>query len=149
MPRRTALIVVVPEAQPYVFITHVPAHVTILFPFLDSGDVDEGELRALFAACRPFDFVLDRVERFEQGTVWLHPEPSEPFAALTQAVWARWPDHPPYEGVHDEVIPHVTVSDEPRDVDVPLPIACRATEVTLIEEAEPGHWVPRLRIALG
>lgn len=138
-----------PEAQEHVRITHVPAHVTVLFPFLDSADVDHEKLRIVFADFDAFDFVLDRVERFEAGTVWLHPEPSRPFADLTAAVWARWPDHPPYEGIHDEVIPHVTVSPEPVDVDVPLPIRSRAGEVTLIEEVEPDVWIERASFPLG
>jgi len=127
----------------------VPAHITILFPFLPPERIDEEALRALFASREAFDFVLDRVERFEEGPVWLHPEPSEPFAALTSLVWSVWPDHPPYEGAHDVVIPHLTVSDVPIDVDVALPIAARATDVTLIEEEEPGgRWAARLRCGL-
>ena len=139
-----------PEAQEHVLITHVPAHVTILFPFVDGDDVDEAALRELFAQFEPFDFELDRLEQFADGAVvWLHPEPSEPFAALTQAVWERWPDHPPYEGAHETVIPHLTVSEEPAEVEVPLPIAARATEVTLIEQEEPGGpWATRLRFPL-
>ena len=140
-----------PEAQEHVLITHVPAHVTILVPFLDGEDVDEAALRELFARFEPFDFELDRLERFAGGQiVWLHPEPSEPFGELTRAVWERWPDHPPYEGAHDEVIPHVTVSEEPAEVDIPLPIRSRAAEVTLIEQDEPGGpWAARLALPLG
>ena len=66
--------------------------------------------------------------------MWLHPEPSEPFAALTAAVWRRWPAYPPYEGVHEVVIPHLTVSEDPIEVDIPLPIKASARAVTLIEQ---------------
>lgn len=160
MPRRTALIVEVPEAEAAVGalrLEHdwsaargVPAHITVLFPFLDADAVVEAELRDLFARFRPFDFALDRVERFEDGHVWLHPQPSLPFVDLTEAVWQRWPDRPPYEGAFDEPIPHLTVSDTPIELDVALPIASRATQVTLIEEEEPGgRWAARLRIPLG
>jgi 2'-5' RNA ligase len=149
MPRRTALIVVVPEAQEHVFIAHVPAHVTILFPFAPPEDVDEPALRELFAALAPFDFRLDRVESFADGTiVWLHPEPSAPFAELTRAVVARWPEFPPYEGAHEEVIPHLTVSETPREVNVPLPLRSRASEVTLIEEDDDGRWSNRAAFPL-
>jgi hypothetical protein len=159
MPRRTALIVAVPQAESAVGalrLEHdssaalgVPAHVTILFPFLPPERIDEEALRVLFASRPAFAFELDRVERFDEGPVWLHPEPSEPFSALTRLVWGVWPDHPPYEGVHDTVIPHLTVSEDPIDVDVALPIGARATHVTLIEEDEPGgRWATRLEIAL-
>jgi 2'-5' RNA ligase len=152
MPRRTALIVAVPEAEPAVGelrLQHdrsaargVPAHVTILFPFAPHDDVDEDALRTLFAAFPAFAFALDRVERFEDDVVWLHPEPSRPFEDLTAAVFERFPAYPPYEGAHDVVIPHLTVSDSgPIDVNVQLPIAAHADEVTLIEESEvDGRW---------
>jgi hypothetical protein len=157
MPR-TALIVAVPEAEPAVHelrLRHdwsarhgVPAHVTVLFPFLTAGSVDDGALRTLFARHDAFEFVLDRVEQFQEGAVWLHPEPSAPFRALTAAVWRRWPECPPYEGAHDDVIPHLTISDEPVDVIVELPIAARADEVTLIEEQSDGRWLTRQCFAL-
>ena len=152
MPR-TALIVAVPQAEPAVGalrLAHdwsaargVPAHVTILFPFVDGARLDEHEVAEVFETFSAFDFVLDRLERFENGIVWLHPEPSAPFAAMTAAVWRRFPDHPPYEGAHEVVIPHLTVSEEPIDVDISLPIRARADAVTLIEEADDGRWSVR------
>jgi len=159
MPRRTALIVEVPEAEPAVGelrLEHdwsaargVPAHITILFPFADADAVDEAALGQLFARFPAFDFTLDRVERFEDQVVWLHPEPSLRFVDLTAAVAERWPEYPPYEGAHDEPIPHLTVSDTPIDVQVELPIASRAYEVTLIEEDEAtGRWSTRRRFPL-
>jgi 2'-5' RNA ligase len=152
MPR-TALIVAVPEAEPAVGALRlaydrsaavgVPAHITILFPFSDPGEVDEDAVAEVVASFPMFKFELDRVERFDEGPVWLHPEPSEPFAALTAAVWRRFPDYPPYEGAHAVVIPHLTVSEVPIDVDVALPIKAAAREVTLIEEAADGRWAVR------
>jgi 2'-5' RNA ligase superfamily len=147
MPR-TALIVPVREASDYCSgEPGVPAHVTVLFPFLDGAAVDEQAVHDLLSRFPAFDFELDRVERFDNGIPWLHPSPSTPFVDLTAAVFERWPDHPPYEGAFDEVIPHVTITRE----DVQLPIRCRATEVWLIEEQgeEPGvHWVTRLQVPL-
>ena len=127
----------------------VPAHVTILFPFAPPDEVDEEALAALFTRFRAFDFALDRVERFEDGIVWLAPRPSLPFSDLTAAVWQRWPDYPPYEGAHDEVIPHLTLSEQPLEVQIGLPIACRAREAVLIEEQEAdGRWIARRRFSL-
>ena len=60
---------------------------------------------AIAAAVEPFEVRFERVRRFP-GVVWLDPEPAEPFRSLTAAIVARWPDHPPYGGVFDEVIPH-------------------------------------------
>lgn len=160
MPRRTALIVAVPEAEFHVAelrLAHdssaplgVPAHITILFPFLHGSDVDEDTLAELFSRFAGFDFALDRIERFPDGVVWLRPRPSQPFSALTRAVWDRWPDHPPYEGLHGQTIPHLTVSETPIEVQVALPIGSRAHEVTLIEADDAtGRWFERRRFALG
>jgi hypothetical protein len=158
MPR-TALIVPVPEAEAQIGelrLAHdssaargVPAHVTILFPFLETGELDEAAVADLIAEFPAFDFELDRVERFPDGTTWLRPSPSTPFVDLTAAVWQRWPERPPYEGAFDEVIPHVTISETPIDVSLQLPIAARAREVTLIEEDESsGGWTARLHLPL-
>jgi hypothetical protein len=158
MPR-TALIVPIPEAEVQVGglrLAHdgsaargIPAHVTVLFPFLDTGELDEPAVAELISRFPAFDFELDRVERFPDGTTWLHPTPSLPFVDLTAAVWERWPERPPYEGAFDEVIPHLTISETPIDVELALPIVARAREVTLIEEAEPGgHWTARLHLPL-
>ena len=151
--------IAVPEAEPAVGairLAHdwsaargVPAHVTLLFPFAPADDVDEQALRELFARFPAFGFTLDRIERFESGNVWLHPEPSWRFADLTAAIWQRWPRYPPYEGAHDEVIPHLNVSDEPIEFDVALPIACRTSEALLLEEQDDERWVTRVSFPLG
>jgi hypothetical protein len=123
--------------------------VTILFPFLDTAELDEAAVADLISQFPAFDFELDRVEHFPDGTTWLHPAPSLPFVDLTAAVWQRWPERPPYEGSHDEVIPHLTISNTAIDVQLELPIAARAREVMLIEEDEPsGRWAARLHLPL-
>jgi hypothetical protein len=38
------------------------------------------------------------------------------------------------------VIPHLTISETPVEVDIELPIRSRASEVTLIEESPDGSW---------
>jgi len=148
----------VPEAEPAVGelrLAHdssaargVPAHVTILFPFAPPALADEEAIAELLAPFRAFDFALDRVELFEDGTTWLRPEPSWPFVDLTAAVAQRWPEYPPYEGAFDEVIPHLTVSETPLDLVLELPIAARAREVVLIEQGADGRWRTRRPYAL-
>ena len=83
---RTALVVVVPEAELLVGRLReqydhpagglgVPAHVTLLFPFGDHAD----GLEELFAAAEPFDFSLARTARFaEQPILFLAPERRRP-----------------------------------------------------------------------
>jgi 2'-5' RNA ligase len=160
----TALVVEVPEAQE-IYDKWVdawdpppgaPVHVTLLIPF---GPVEEhhDELRALFAAAEPFSFRLSKVERFPE-TTWLSPEPAERFVALTEALVERFPDYPPYGGIHHEIVPHLTIVSR-ADPDVLaraeaaltplLPIAARAEEVLALEKEPDGIWERRGTFRLG
>jgi 2'-5' RNA ligase len=165
----SALIIDVPEAEPLVeewrakhdsSAQHgVPAHITVLYPFIPTEMIDEqlhADLRALLAAHAAFTFRLSRVARFPE-VAWLAPDPAEPFAALTHAVASRYPDYPPYEGIHDVVIPHLTVAEggtELQDeVDAALtpalPIEAEARSVLMLLEDETGWWNPGERYPLG
>jgi 2'-5' RNA ligase len=137
----------------------IPAHVTLIFPFVPAAKIaDElvGELRELFAGQPAFSFTLARVARF-QDVAWLAPDPSDPFRRLTELIFSRYPDYPPYEGIHEEVIPHLSVGrgdaafqDEVDTTLSPhLPIAAHVGEVTLIVEDEAGHWSESERFPLG
>jgi 2'-5' RNA ligase len=137
----------------------VPAHITLLFPFVPSEKVDErlhAELHELFAAHPAFAFSLPRVARFPE-VAWLAPEPAAPFMRLIEAIASRYPEHPPYEGIHDEVIPHLTVAEggpELQDeVDAALtpslPIEASAQSVSLLLEDENGWWNLGERYPLG
>jgi 2'-5' RNA ligase len=154
-------VITVPEADPVVGTlrsryddaneTGIPAHITLLSPF---GDRIDG-LAELFAGFPPFDFALTEVRRWP-AVLWLAPEPADPFVELTRAISARFPEYPPYEGVHDEVIPHLTVGMRravPDEVDAELrralPIAARATHVVQLEEFAPDRWRERGRFPLG
>jgi len=159
---RTALIIAVPEAESLVgkwrerydnASLGVPAHVTLLFPFVPTellADPVLTELRELFAAQSSFAFSLPRVARFPE-VAWLAPEPPEPFRRLTELIFTRYPGYPPYEGIHAEVIPHLTVAvgdaalqEKVDEALTPhLPIAAEAREVTLLVEDESGLWGSR------
>jgi hypothetical protein len=159
MPRRTALIVPVPEAEPRVAelrLRHdpmaalgVPAHVTVLFPFAPPDEVDDAGVAELATAHAPFAFELTETRRFGEDVTYLAPEPAAPFSALTDAAAARWPEYPPYEGVHEIVIPHLTLALGVVDVDLELPISCVARELDLLEESPDERWSTRGRYALG
>ena len=89
----------------------VPAHVTLLYPFLPSAELTPAVRRRiarLTRGVRPFDAGFERTGRFP-GVVWLAPEPAEPFVALTELLAAAFPDHPPYGGAHDEIVPHLSL----------------------------------------
>lgn len=138
----------------------IPAHITLLFPFVQAAELDKtlfGELRKLFATQPAISFSLTRLAEFPDETLWLAPEPAEPFRRLTTLILDRYPDYPPYEGIHDEVIPHLTVTsgeaslrDELEAALTPhLPVRAEAREVVLLEEQADEHWRTRERFPLG
>jgi 2'-5' RNA ligase len=118
----------------------LPPHVTVLFPC--PGDA--AAIAQVLAPFEPFDVVFPRLDRFP-GTLWLVPEPSEPFAAMTAAMVARFPDHPPYRGVFREVVPHLTVAQANLDdtaelVEPLLPLHSRVESVVLYRRLQREHW---------
>ena len=139
-------------------------HVTVLYPFVPAVDLtptDRAALAAIAATIPPFDVRFRRVRRFDEGVVWIEPEPSLPFQRLTAAVVERWPDHPPYGGLFDEVIPHLTVVEADDDAGAPpleaieaevarhLPVHGRAERLELWRQDEAGRWWPHWRLRLG
>jgi 2'-5' RNA ligase len=165
----TALLVPVPAAEPLVReqrLAHdpvaplgIPAHITLHYPFVPPDALDESVERSVaevVSGFRAFDFQLRDVRSFGDGVVYLAPEPGEPFTELTAALAARWPEHPPYGGGFETVIPHLTVAmadDAPVTVlesvlRPGLPVVTRATEVWLMEGRADDGWVRRARFAL-
>jgi 2'-5' RNA ligase len=155
MPRRTALIVPVPEAEPAVArlrLEHdpmarlgVPAHITIHFPFAPPDLVDEAAVAALVAAHPTFAYELGSVEYFDDDVTYLKPSPAAPFSALIEASAARWPEYPRYDGAFVDVVPHLTVGLARLDLELALPIACVARHVVLLEEDDHARWSTRRR----
>src|SRR5262245_12486925 len=168
----SAVVIAVPEAIPVVddwrertsddrTSMGIPPHVTLLFPFVAAEELDDGVLiglRALFAAAQPFTVTFRQLCRWPD-MAYLAPQPPEPFSRLTEAIVGRWPDHPPYEGIHETVIPHLTVAygddallaEVDADVTRKLPIESNVREAVLLEEvvADGSRWGERARFALG
>jgi len=153
----SALVVPVPEAD-HLVARHrptVPAHVTVLYPFVPPQDITDAtvvDLRAAFVGIEAFDCEFARVGWFGQEVVWLAPEPDRHFRALTQAMCERFPAHPPYGGRHPDTVPHLTVVDHrTADVDTRartaealaevLPIRARIDRVRLVAGDDAiGAW---------
>ncbi|WP_433265577.1 2'-5' RNA ligase family protein [Micromonospora vinacea] len=121
-PTQTALIVPIPEAEEAVGRFRasldqaagwgVPAHVTVLYPFLPPQQIDEqvlAVLRDTIGGIPRFDIALTHVGWFGDTVVWLAPQPDRPFRQLTAAVWQQFPETPPYAGAHSDVVPHLTI----------------------------------------
>ncbi|THD05825.1 2'-5' RNA ligase family protein [Rhodanobacter lindaniclasticus] len=160
---QSALIVRVPEAEAWVGSLRdrfdpsagqgVPAHITVLYPFMPpellSGQVLGGIRQALLPIA-PFDFQLARVGRFP-ATTYLAPDPVAPFMELTRRLVGHFPGYLPYAGEHEEVVPHLTVAHgnaaEAAKAEVELcaalagrgPICSTCREVVLLENSR-GRW---------
>jgi 2'-5' RNA ligase len=136
-----ALVVPFPDLVEQVGVENdLPPHVTILYPC--PGEIEAiGEVLAPFV---PFGVTFPRLGRFPE-ILWLAPEPAEPFVAMTEAMVERFPDDLPYGGVHDRIVPHLTVAQVQLDetaalVEPLLPLASRVESVVLYLHAEADHW---------
>ncbi len=99
---------------------HVPPHITLMWPFVSPGKPGAPD-RALLAAttkklrvvCRevaPFSVTLDHYDSFpDSGVLYLAPRDPEPISRLHRHILAAYPDYPPYEGMYNDYIPHMTL----------------------------------------
>ncbi|WP_322871519.1 2'-5' RNA ligase family protein [Streptomyces goshikiensis] len=103
---QTGLIVTIPEAEPVVRAWRdrldpgaragVPAHVTVLFPFLEERDIDasvHAAIAEVLAGHEAFDLRFEGCGRFP-GTLYLAPVPDTPLRRLTLAIAERCPAKP-------------------------------------------------------
>ena len=161
----SAFVVLVPEAEPLVGALReqhdgaarlgVPAHVTVLFPFMDPANIDEQVLlvcAGVLAAQSSFSFTLGSVGRFAE-TAYLEPRPAQPFIALTGGLSTAFPAYPPYGGKFLSVVPHLTVAHGSAAAAAVAEaalvsslaargsISCRCTSVVLLENSS-SMWRP-------
>lgn len=161
----SGLLVEVPQAEPAVRRFRerldssaglgVPAHITVLYPFIPPAALDAGvlgQLKRLFAAVPRFAFRLDRTSWFGQEVVWLAPSDPGPFRMLTQRVAEAFPAYPPYSGEFEGLTPHLTIGDShPVDdlraaeesVRPLLPIVGEVAAVSLITQEIAGGQFSR------
>lgn len=166
---RTGLIVRIPEAEPAVrgwrerldpsARDGVPAHVTVLFPFLDESRIDALVLSALedlLGRHQAFDLRFARSGRLPE-VLYLVPEPDTRLRQLTEAVAARWPEAPPYGGRFAEIVPHLTIAQGQEEAvlaeieaDLPgrLPFASHVSSVELMVH-DGTEWQELASFALG
>ncbi|WP_060886173.1 2'-5' RNA ligase family protein [Streptomyces caniscabiei] len=165
---RSGLIVRVPEAEPAVRAWRdrldpsaragVPAHVTVLFPFLDESRIDNDACAALgevIGRHRSFETRFEHCGRFP-GILYLVPEPDIPFRRLTEAIADRWPEAPPFGGQFDDVVPHLTIAqgqddavleEAEADLRSRLPVTARVSSVDLLVH-DGTRWQQRASFAL-
>jgi 2'-5' RNA ligase superfamily len=147
------------ELYPERVVEGIPLTVTLLYPFLSAASIGEpelAELREFFASRPAFSFALSRVAQWEGGgAVYGVPEPDAEVRAAMRALWAHYPQCPPYGNPGSDPPPHASltldgggepdtlrarVEDRLRDV---LPVEFAIGEAALMEEFEPDRY--RLR----
>lgn len=137
----------------------VPAHVTLIAPWVEPAALDDelplADLREALAGVAAFAFDLAEVGWFSDRVLWLAPTPAGPFVELTAALAARF-GTAPWAGKFDEIVPHLTVGHAPlpgsldqlaADLKAGLPLSCRAEEVWVMV-AESTRWQLRFRVPL-
>jgi 2'-5' RNA ligase len=158
----TALVLVLRDAEPFERVRRelhvaalakgVPFHITLLYPWVARDDLSDellAGMRSFFARRRPFVFELARIETFPR-VVYASPEPAADLLACMHALYARFPETPPYGGTIEHPVPHATLGEDVDETRVAqdveqrltrdLPAAFRIDAATLLEEFEPDRW---------
>jgi 2'-5' RNA ligase superfamily len=142
---------------------HIPLSLTLLYPWIPRKSLTEGDvegLRAFLATRMRLRFALTRVTEFPGLVVYAVPEPDDQLRATMRALWARYPDHPPYGEPGGDPPPHATLGRLTGDyaitleqararVEPLLPVHCEVREATLMEEVEPDRYRPLRSLPFG
>lgn len=164
---RTLLALLVPDAEPLVGDLRMRldpaarlglgAHVTLLYPFHDTNDIDPlclARLDTLVASHPPLRFRLAETGTFP-STVWLAPSPAEGMAALAAALEKAFPGRPqPQRGrASGHFVPHLSVARNVRRLEerqaieavmrerLARPVECFCDRVHVMARTA-GGWTP-------
>jgi 2'-5' RNA ligase len=138
----------------------LPAHLTLLSPFVRAGELDAALRRTLAAILGrhlAFDYHLVG-PKASKDTIYAGVDSERPFLELHRDLAAAFPNYPIYEGKGGELVPHVTVADGPsaiRDRRLvqdrawhALPTRRRAHSVELIAPGPDRRWATVWRFRL-
>jgi hypothetical protein len=169
---RTLLALMVPQAEPLVGEMRarldpsarrgLGAHITLVYPWLDSADITEEAIRHLGAVTsrhEPVSFRLDRVDTVP-STVWLAPTPTEATVSLANSLEAAFPERPRIGPDFDRYVPHLSAARNVRKhrdnivaslhdrLVIHGPVECLCKDVHVMEEGADG-WRVLARRPLG
>ncbi|WP_338051295.1 2'-5' RNA ligase family protein [Pseudonocardia acidicola] len=159
VPAADPLLTAVAAQYPDTVREGLPAHLTVLYPFVPADELDASVIEA---CARIVDGLAPLPVRFARcrarpGLIYLAPEPPDQVQRLLEAVWARWPDIPPYGGKYADASAHVSIALGPQEADRDaivrlveplLPIKSRLAELQVAVLGE-GGWAIRSRLPFG
>jgi hypothetical protein len=142
---------------------NIPFSLTLLTPWVPATDVtddDLAEMRSFFAARPRLDFDLTEVKEFPGVVAYAAPERDAELRATMKALWAKYPQYPPYGEPGGEPPPHatlgryggatpITFEQAMERVEPLLPVRCVVDEAALLEEHEPDRLRVRATFPLG
>jgi 2'-5' RNA ligase len=139
----------------------VPAHMTLLHPFVEPDEADpevRRRLGAVAARHRPFDYRLSGMATWPLA-VYVAVRPVEPFVRLQRELQSAFPEFPIYrEPAGFRFVPHITIADRDHVAEpglaaerawTALPRPARATAIELIGTDTGGRWRLIWRLPLG
>jgi hypothetical protein len=142
---------------------NIPFSITLHYPWLPAAEVTEAELerlRLFFAERPPLEFELTHVTEFPGVVAYAAPEPDAELRETMRALWAMYPQCPPYGRPGFDPPPHATLTryanlenatfEEAKSrVEPLLPVHCVLTEATMQEEYELDRMKIRERFPFG
>jgi 2'-5' RNA ligase superfamily len=152
------------ELYPERVVEGIPLSVTLLYPFVPPPSLGSelNALREFFASRAAFSFAISRVAQWEGGgAVYGVPEPDDALRATMRALWAAYPQYPPYGEPGGDPPPHasLTLDGGPNPSTLRervgqrlaplLPAHFEIHEATLMEEFEPDRYRVRESFRLG
>lgn len=132
----------------------IPLSLTLLYPFVPRESLTDTHLETLhafFTPRRPLVFDLARLDEFPGAVIYAAPEPGDELRATMRALWALFPDYPPYGREDNDPPPHATLAllkGDPAPIREAvaervgnlLPAHCVVPETSLLEEYESDRW---------
>jgi 2'-5' RNA ligase len=120
----------------------MPPHVTLIYPFIRPEAIDQAlleELGTFFGSTSRFKVRLEGIGGFP-AVVYLVPEPRERFAELVTGLVTLYPQVPPYGGLFESIIPHLTLA-ESADPEVQDRVMSSVLRVLPIETEAVEAWL--------
>lgn len=142
---------------------NIPFSLTLLTPWMLAAAVTEddlAELRSFFFAQPRLEFDLTEVKEFPGAVAYAATARDAELRATMKALWAKYPQYPPYGEPGNEPPPHatlgryagetpITFEQAKERVEPLLPVHCVVEEATLLEEYELDRLRFRAAFAFG